>query len=444
MQNVTTGSHPRRLRVFVCHSSSDKAAVRSLSGRLRKDGFDPWLDEEALLPGQDWQEEIPQAIRACDAVLVCLSRSSVNKEGYLQKELREALSVAEEKPEDRIFIIPVKLEEVDVPRRLSRWQWADLRRDEGYTQLTNALRLRASQVGPPASSLSVGTNTDGTALREQSRVKANNQSKGILSSRWAQLAGLTIGSAVAVLAGIWFLMGNSKIRRNPKDGLNYVWIQPGTFMMGCSPDDSACGANEKPAHRVRIGAGFWLGQTEVTVAAYKRQVGVPMPPDPRFNVGWRNQEMPIVNESWEDAAAYCQRVGGRLPTEAEWEYAARGGNPAARYGAPDEIAWFSGNSYGRAHEVAQKRPNALGLYDMLGNSSEWVNDWYDEHYFSASQELDPRGPVTRQRDGHVLRGDSWYFPFVPAVPRVSSRHFYWPDFGPSVGFRCVVKEVARF
>ena len=94
----------RRLRVFLCHSSGDKPAVRDLYRRLRDDGFEPWLDEEDLLPGHDWREEIPNAIRACHVVVVFLSASSVSKEGYLQKEVREALLVADEKPEGTISL----------------------------------------------------------------------------------------------------------------------------------------------------------------------------------------------------------------------------------------------------------------------------------------------------------------------------------------------------
>lgn len=137
----------RLLRVFLCHSSGDKPAVRDLCQRLRVDGFEPWLDEDEILPGQDWKEEIPQAVRACDVVVVCLSRTSVSKDGYLQKELREALSVAEEKPEGSIFIIPVRLEEVDVPRRLTQWQWADLFQQSGYQRLVRTLTVRATKSG---------------------------------------------------------------------------------------------------------------------------------------------------------------------------------------------------------------------------------------------------------------------------------------------------------
>jgi formylglycine-generating enzyme required for sulfatase activity len=97
-------------------------------------------------------------------------------------------------------------------------------------------------------------------------------------------------------------------RENPKDGLKYVWIPPGTFMMGCSPADNQCGGDEKPAHQVTITRGFWIGQTPVTAVAYKRfavATGRQMPGAPNFTAGWANENMPIVNVTWDDAQAYC-------------------------------------------------------------------------------------------------------------------------------------------
>ena len=114
----STDRESRALRVFLCHSSSDKGDVRSLYQRLEIDGVDAWLDEEKLLPGQDWRMEIERAVRNSDVVLVCLSRESVTKEGYIQKEIRHALDVAEEKPAGTIFLIPVKLGDCEVPERL--------------------------------------------------------------------------------------------------------------------------------------------------------------------------------------------------------------------------------------------------------------------------------------------------------------------------------------
>jgi hypothetical protein len=137
----------RALRVFLCHASDDKPSVRRLYHQLRADGIDPWLDEEELLPGQDWRLEIAKAVRDSDAVLVCLSRGSVTKAGYVQKEIKFALDVADEQPEGTIFIIPLRLEKCKVPERLSRWQWVDLFSERGYKRLILALEVRADTLG---------------------------------------------------------------------------------------------------------------------------------------------------------------------------------------------------------------------------------------------------------------------------------------------------------
>jgi hypothetical protein len=134
-----------RLTVFLCHSSSDKPTVRSLYTRMRDDGFLPWLDEMSILPGEDWDRAIRRAIRACQVVLICLSRSSVAKAGYLQKEIRFVLDAADEQPEGTIFLIPARLEDVDVPDRLRRWQWVSLFEEQGYERLVLALRRRESE-----------------------------------------------------------------------------------------------------------------------------------------------------------------------------------------------------------------------------------------------------------------------------------------------------------
>jgi TIR domain len=138
---------PRPLRVFLCHASGDKPAVRELYQRLRNDGFQPWLDEEDLLPGQDWEPEIRKAVRDADVVLVCLSQVAITKKGFVQKEIKFALDTADEQPEGMIFIIPVKLEECSVPERLRRWHWVDLVQPKGYERLLGTLRLRCQSLG---------------------------------------------------------------------------------------------------------------------------------------------------------------------------------------------------------------------------------------------------------------------------------------------------------
>src|SRR5512147_1402608 len=137
----------RPLKVFLCHASGDKPPVRDLFKRLTTEGVDAWLDQEKLLPGQDWRLEIPKAVHEADVVVICLSKKSITKEGYVQKEIKFALDIAEEKPEGTIFLIPARLEECVVPERLSQWQWVNLYEGDGFIRLLRSLKLRANHVG---------------------------------------------------------------------------------------------------------------------------------------------------------------------------------------------------------------------------------------------------------------------------------------------------------
>ena len=167
--------------VFLCHASGDKQAVRALYQRLREEGFTPWLDEENLLPGQDWEREISSAVRGSSVVLVCLSRVSVTKEGFVQKEIKYALDVADEKPEGIIFIIPVRLENCDVPARLRRWQWVNLFEDSGYSRLLSALRTRQET---PRGRDSLGNDSEEEKIRRVLTATGGNK------SRAAQILGI--------------------------------------------------------------------------------------------------------------------------------------------------------------------------------------------------------------------------------------------------------------
>jgi formylglycine-generating enzyme required for sulfatase activity len=222
---------------------------------------------------------------------------------------------------------------------------------------------------------------------------------------------------------------------NEKDGLTYVWIPPGTFMMGCSPGDTECDDNERPAHQVTITQGFWMGQTPVTVGAWKKVYGQGLPNGyyDGYNPAWKDAQKPIVGADWgNNARKYCGDVGMRLPTEAEWEYAARGGTTGARYGNLGDVAWYGDNSgtqrmdstailnsdrdnYWKRlrengngpKEVGQKRGNAFGLYDMLGNVWQWVEDKWGYYQGSNAKATIGLDGVPWPTGAFVLRGGSW-------------------------------------
>lgn len=212
---------------------------------------------------------------------------------------------------------------------------------------------------------------------------------------------------------------------NPKDGLTYLLIPPGRFMMGCSPGDEECFDEEKRSHEVTITSGFWMGRTDVTQEAYQRVMG-------RNPSHFKGASLPVDTVSWSDAQAYCQKVGARLPTEAEWEYAARGSDPSSRYGPPGDIGWHRGNSQRKTHAVAQKKANPYGLYDMLGNVWQWTADWYGDYAFTPAS--DPAGPAGGT--GRALRGGSWAD--NSRFLRESEREGALPgDRYDVIGFRCV-------
>lgn len=272
---------------------------------------------------------------------------------------------------------------------------------------------------------------------------------------------------------------NSGNRTNPVDGAEMLFIPPGEFVMGSDPeeidriwkrfnwneDEKQFTKGEQPSHRVRVD-GFWMYRNLVTVAQFRRfcdATGRSMPSAPTY--GWRDSH-PIVNVSWEDAKAYCLWAGGRLPYEAEWEYAARGGNtgvgdrlrtifvwgdllptdPVAnladesfkksRYYNSPNFHVFSGyeDGYATASPVGAYPPNGFGLHDMAGNVLEWCEDWFAEDYYRDSPSNNPHGAISGER--RVLRGGA--FDTTPTITRVSRRLSNKPSIRhEEKGFRCV-------
>jgi serine/threonine-protein kinase len=233
-----------------------------------------------------------------------------------------------------------------------------------------------------------------------------------------------------------------------RDGLAYVFVPAASFKIGCVPGDKGCYDDEKPRQTVTLAAGFWMTKTEVTVGAYKRfavATGRSLPSEaPRFNVEWSRDDMPMSYVSWDDAADYCSWIDGRLPMEAEWEYAGRAGRdgdlypwgqlaPVCREGAPNGARFNDGMACkdGTPGPVAAYGPNSLGLADMAGNVWEWCQDRYDPRAYAA----DAKPPSNAKE--RIIRGGAANAK-APGL-RLSLRNRMVPATRSIyVGFRCAI------
>ena len=422
------------IELFFSYSHKDQdmrdEMEKYLSVLKRSNRIATWHDRK-ISAGSEWGKEIDENLDRADIILLLVSADFLASDYCWGIEMKRALQRHES---GQALVVPVILHPCDwedapfakfeaLPRDARPVSsWPDLA--EAFTDITRGIRAAAEELAqkpsaPPPTKQSVAPSPPtGTANPPQVEVKIN-----------------------------------------PQDGQPYVWIPPGSFEMGCSPGDDECFDDEKPRHRVTISRGFWMGRTPVTLGAYEKYVqvgGGRMPPPPDFP---QDHDHPVVNVTWNDALGYCQWAGGRLPTEAEWEYAARAGSTAALRGELDEIAWYADNS-GRSRldstnlwesdqtnyekqlrdngnqtrPVGKKTPNGFGLYDMLGNVWEWCSDWYGEKYYQVSEESGPQGPSAGEY--RVLRGGSWVN--LPRYVGLSNRLWYNPaDRSVSFGFRCV-------
>jgi formylglycine-generating enzyme required for sulfatase activity len=217
--------------------------------------------------------------------------------------------------------------------------------------------------------------------------------------------------------------------------MEMMLIPPGTFQMGCimGSNQYGCYSSEQPVHQVTLTNAFYLGRYEVTQAQWVAKMGS----NPSYFRGQSDSaSRPVEQVSWTTIQGYLGSTGFRLPTEAEWEFACRAGTQTPFYnGSTDDntvgaLAWYSSNSGNQTHAVGGKAVNGFGLYDMLGNVWEWVNDWYDA--YPSSAQTNPTGPVSASY--RVIRGGSWFG--VTSQVRSSSRYNVSPgDWDYGIGFR---------
>ena len=265
-------------------------------------------------------------------------------------------------------------------------------------------------------------------------------------------ARLCLGGALALCAAV--LCVGARARQLEPAGeivapAGIVWrqIPAGVFQMGCVPGDPDCRPNERPRHQVTLTRAFELMETEVTVRQFQAWAAAQSVRAPR-QPAWNGGDHPVVNVTWEEMRGFCEGIGARLPTEAEWELAARGGVDGTIYpwgptfdpGRANGIGRAAADAWVRTSPVASFPPSAFGLRDMIGNVWEWVADWYSPPYFQRARPADPAGP--RNGRFRALRGGSW--DNTPEHLRTSFR-FRLPPAGRYplyIGGRCARDDVS--
>lgn len=406
------------LRVFICHSSNDKPVVRELYRQLSAESWiDVWLDEEKLYPGQDWNLEIEKAVEAADAILVCLSNNSITKEGYVQRELRIVLDYADYKPEGTLYLIPIRLEPCDPPRRLRLWQYADYfekDRDRAYRRLLVSLRMRANSLGVPTEQSGVKSSSEKPKPELKREIVERPKTRSVQENPKVETRPKVIGPV-----GKYTPNGHAIYTLGE---IEFVKVPAGNFLMGTSDKVEDASGDEKPRHTVDLPYEYFMGRFPVTneqYAEYVKAVGSKHPVS-----GWeKKQDHPVVDVSWNDAMVYCKWFSDllkdklpvglalRLPTEAEWEKAARGQKGLLYpWGDLFDKTKCNTNEGGKGDTTpvgaySPQGDSPYGCADMSGNVGEWTRSIYRPYPYQAN---DGREDV-QAKGNRVLRGGSFCY-----------------------------------
>ncbi len=395
------------LKVFLCHASQDKPIVRELHQQLKtEDWIKIWLDEKNLLLGDDWRSTIEEAVETSDIVIICLSSNSVNKEGFVQKEMRYAREISLEKPEGTIFIIPLRFDECDVPRGLRFIQFADYfgeKKSETYDNLLKSLKSRHKQV---------------LKLRKQDYPEKEDEASKLQSDISEEK---NIVQAKRSLHPTPEWIESNKITLS--NGMEFMRIPAGKFLMGSNNGQS----NEYPLHEVNIPYDYWMARFPITNQQYLSAYDEILDKDKLNLMGkyglflMKAKNTHPINFSWNSAENfYIFGMHGnksqlpsntriRIPTEAEWEKAARGldgreypwGNEFKTHRChitsinyPKQIrenisflnvAWLAGiqSETVPVGEYSPQGDSPFGCADMAGNVWEITNSQLKSYPYNA-------------------------------------------------------------
>ncbi len=434
---------PDKVKIFISYARVDAEPVAEIYQRLLDAGFDPWIDTEHLLPGVRWRETIEKALREADFFLLCLSAQSKDRRGFIQKEIKTALDLWEEKLHDDIYFIPLRLEDCELPDQVSEIQCVNWFESGAWERLEKALRIQAEKLSgnrppkpqPPSPLGKTGTQAKPAPVVARTAdqpdefpfvtIKLNDkgevlgQSRGVAKGEIEDLGGGVLIEMIK-LPGGEFWMGSTEAdsqtafveaKRHYKDAKE-EWYKA-----------------ETPRHRIHL-SPFMMGRYPVTQLQWFEVMG----DLPSIEEKLRGDDHPVVNVSWAEATEFCKELSRRtkhqyrLPTEAEWEYACRAGtNTPFAFGPTlsPEVAnywWDYPFANGPKQEPLLKTlpvgslevANAFGLFDMHGNVWEWCSDWYSENYYQECKSQgvvsDPLGPSTGL--ARVIRGGSWDYDAV--------------------------------